>query len=259
MPDSTCFRRPRVVLLAAFVVGLLVVPCRAARAQDPASDFKNICSSCHTIGGGRLVGPDLKDVTKQKDRAWLARFIIDPGAVIDSGDPYAAKLLEEARNVRMANIPGMDKARAEGLLDLIEAESKLEKSRFAGVQISMRPFTEQDVAHGRGIFEGTTRLANGGPPCISCHTTGGVGGLGGGRLGPDLTQVFERYENRRKLGTWLSAPATQTMRPTFQDHPLEEAEILFVLAYFEHEMKSDQGESAPRTLLLVLLGLGGAL
>jgi hypothetical protein len=37
--------------------------------------FSRQCSSCHTIGKGDLVGPDLNGVTGRRDRAWLARFI----------------------------------------------------------------------------------------------------------------------------------------------------------------------------------------
>ncbi len=245
--------------LVSCLVGLVAFGAEA-RAEDPATDFKQICSSCHTIGGGVLTGPDLREVSKRQKRDWLVNFIVDPGAVLDSGDPYAADLLAVAGQ-RMPNIPGMTRSRAEGLLDLIEAESVHEpgKSRFAGMQISDRPFTDRDVAAGRAIFTGETSLVAGGTACISCHTVGGLGGLGGGRLGPDLTRVFERYEDRRKLGVWLSAPATETMLPTFREHPLEQEEILSLLAYFENAMQKEQEDDAPRALVLVLLGVGGAI
>ena len=238
---------------------LLFLVASDARAEDPAADFKQTCQSCHTIGGGALVGPDLKNVHERKDRAWLVRFITDPGALLDGGDPYALQLLKESNNVRMPNVAGMSKARANGLLDLIEAESKLEKSRFQGLQLDMRPFTEKDVLFGRNLFTGRVALTNGGPSCISCHTTGGLGGLGGGRLGPDLTRIYEVYETRKKLATWLSAPATETMLPTFKDHPLDESELLPLVAFFEHEMKNEQVDPAPTSLLFVLLGVGGAV
>lgn len=230
-----------------------------AFAQDPATDFKTNCSSCHTIGGGRLTGPDLKDVEARKDRAWLVKFIVDPGGMIQSGDAYALKLLEEAKNVQMPNVAGMSAKRAELLLDLIAAESKLEKSRFAGVQLSDRAFTPDDVKLGRQIFVGGTALANGGAPCISCHTAGDLQWLGGGRLGPDLTKVFEKYEDRKKLGAWLSAPATATMLPTFKDHPMEgDTEILPLVAFFQHVARYEEEDTAPSALVFLLLGLGGA-
>ena len=247
--------RGGVIVTATLLLGTAVV----ARAEDPATDFKQSCTSCHTIGGGVLVGPDLKNVHERRDRGWLVTFVTDPGSVLDSGDPYALELLQAAGNVRMPNVAGMSKSRAQGLLDLIEAESKLEKSRFAGLQLSTRPFTPADVARGRELFVGTAPLKAGGTACISCHTVGGLSGLGGGRLGPDLTRVYERYEDRRKLGTWLSAPATQTMLPTFRDRPLDESELLPLVAFFEHTMRTEQEDDASQVLLFVLLGLGGAV
>jgi len=243
------------VLLCA---GIVLCVANGTFAQDPAQDFKQNCSSCHTIGGGRLTGPDLKNVLERKERDWLLNFIVDPGSVLASGDPYAAKLLEEARGVPMPNVAGMSKARANSLLDLIAAESKLEKSRFAGVQLSDRPMTPEDVRLGRRIFLGETRLKNGGAACMSCHTVGGLGWLGGGRLGPDLTLVFEKYQDRKRLGAWLSAPATETMLPTFKDHPLEAEEILPLIAFFRDAAATGDEDRTATALILVLLGLVGA-
>jgi cytochrome c2 len=73
--------------LALFV--LLIATTAPVRAQETADYFKKNCASCHTIGGGRLTRPDLKDVTKRKDREWLTTFITNPKATIDGGDPYA--------------------------------------------------------------------------------------------------------------------------------------------------------------------------
>ncbi|MCP5068874.1 MAG: cytochrome c [bacterium] len=244
------------------VVVLLAVLAPPVWAEDPVSDFKQKCSSCHTIGGGKLTGPDLKDVGKRKDREWLLRFVVDPGAVIDSGDSYALDLVSKFNNVRMPNISGMSTKRAELLLDLIDAESKLEKSQFAGVKISNRPFTQADIDLGRAYFEGTSRLHAGGAACISCHNIGGTRGFGGGRLGPDLTKVYERYGDRTKLGAWLSAPATATMLPTFREHPLDvDSEILPLVAYFEYTAKNEQETptGGPMSLFLLLAFFGTAV
>ena len=46
-----------------------------------------------------LVGPDLTNVSQRQERAWLVKFILDPAGVLDSGDPYATKLLEEAKKI----------------------------------------------------------------------------------------------------------------------------------------------------------------
>jgi mono/diheme cytochrome c family protein len=82
---------------------LLLALAAAAPAvgQEAAQFYRQNCASCHTIGGGRLAGPDLKNVEERKDRDWLTRFMLDPPAVLQSGDPYAAQLQQEARGVVM--------------------------------------------------------------------------------------------------------------------------------------------------------------
>src|SRR5262245_59831606 len=122
------------LLLAA---GFALVAARAALAGDPPSEetiayFKQNCASCHTIGGGKLTGPDLKNVGTRRTREQLAKYVIDPKAAIDSGDPYLVKIWNEANGVYMPTPPGITPERVQKLLDLIEAESALEKSQFAG-------------------------------------------------------------------------------------------------------------------------------
>ena len=138
-------------------------------AQDTPDYFRQNCTNCHTIGGGRLAGPDLKNVGQRKDAEWLITFLANPRQVIESGDAYAAKLVEESRGVVMPIGPGMNRYRAEQLLKLIEAESKLEESHFKGLRISTEPFTEQDRTAGREWFVGRRPFKNGGTACGSCH------------------------------------------------------------------------------------------
>jgi mono/diheme cytochrome c family protein len=245
-------------LTAACVLALAVWPSRAP-AQEAAAFFKQNCASCHTIGGGRLTGPDLKGVTaRQPDRQWLITFIANPKAVLDSGDPYAQKLKLEHNNIEMPTVAGMTRARAEALLELIEAESKLERSQFARSAVPDRALTPADVERGRDLFLGYRRLAGGGPACVSCHCADGGGVLGGGRLGPDLTRGYERIGGRKQLAAWLSAPATATMQPVFKAHPLEPEEILPLVAYLEHTNRHGREDAGVGPLNFFLIGLGGA-
>lgn len=231
----------------------------AAQAQDPAEFFRQNCVSCHTIGGGRLTGPDLKNVTQRKERAWLIEFLQNPPAMIERGDPYALKLLQEARGVVMPAIVGMTRQRAEELLALIEAESRLEKSQFVGLQITDRPFTRQEVAEGRRIFLGYRKLAANGPACLGCHSLEAIAGLGGGRLGPDLTRVYERLQGRKNLAAWLMAPATPTMQAVFRQGPLRPEEVLLLVALFEDSVRGGRESSGAGLLLFFLAGLGGTV
>lgn len=241
------------------VAAALMLAAAAAPAQETAEYFRQNCVSCHTIGGGRLTGPDLKNVTSQQDREWLIRFILNPQAMIDAGDPQALKLVDESRGVVMPTISGMTRERAVALLDLIEAESKLEKSQFVGLEITDRPFTPEEIRQGRALYLGLTRLKNQGPACLSCHNLEGATGLGGGRLGPDLTRVFERLEGRKNLAAWLTAPVGPVMQPVLSRHPLVEEEILALVALLEDSARSAQERPSAAMLAFFLIGLGAAI
>jgi hypothetical protein len=201
----------------------------------------------------------LKDVAKRKDRAWLARFILDPPAMIQSGDAYGKQLLDQARGVVMPKLTGLTPEKAETLLDLIEAESKLEQSQFVGLAFSTEPFTAQDIERGRVYFTGLRRLEGGGAACISCHTTHSLGMLGGGRLGPDLSLVFERLQGRKNLSAWLFAPATPTMQSVFQPHPLTRDEIHALVAFLENAAQHSGEADMSGPLAFLILGLGGSV
>lgn len=246
--EGVCF----LVIAFSLVIG------SRAMAQTPEEFFRQNCFSCHTIGGGRLVGPDLKDVEQRKDREWLVEFVLNPQAIINSGDPYAQQLLDEARGVVMPAVPGVSRARVEAVLDLIVEESALEESQFAGSKISDRPFTPTDYSAGRDLFMGARPFQGGGPACVACHTIHELGGLSGGRLGPDLTKVYERIGSRPALAAWLQGPATTTMRPVFAGHPLDPEEILALVAFFERSAQQPDEDSAVPLMNFFLIGILGA-
>lgn len=251
-------RRPTRLAASLLVVVFLYAIPASSLAQDTPDYFRQKCMSCHTIGGGRLTGPDLKDVSQRKDREWLVGFMMDPRGFIDRGDPYALKILEESRNVPMPTLPGLTRERAENLLDLIEAESQLKESQFKGLQISNKPFTDADRNHGREIFVGRVRLEAGGTSCIACHSTHGMPALGGGRLGPDLTNIYERLKGRKSLSAWLMAPGTETMEPIFKNHPMNADEIHALAAYFESSAGNSPSDPAPSRVAFLLMGLAAA-
>ncbi len=241
----------------AIVIAL--ISAQFAFAQDVGDYFRRNCYSCHTIGGGVLTGPDLKDVSSRQDRDWLVSFIIDPKGMINRGDPYAVKLKQDARDVVMPTLPGLSEELARRILDMIESESLLEESQFVGLQMSDEPFSEDDILQGRLLFAGIKKLENGGAACLSCHSVNGLGGLSGGRLGPDLTLVFERLQGRRSLAAWLLGPATETMQPLFSDKSIKQDEILALVAYLEHTAKTGGKEDSVALLYFFLIGIIGAV
>jgi protein SCO1/2 len=80
------------------------VPKAASFDQPGQALFAKACASCHTIGKGNRVGPDLKGVTERRDRAWLERFIESPGRLHAQKDPIALELAAKYPAVRMPNL-----------------------------------------------------------------------------------------------------------------------------------------------------------
>lgn len=52
------------------------------------------CTACHKVGGGKLVGPDLKGVTARRSETWLKQMILRPDVMVKEDD-VAKKLLAE--------------------------------------------------------------------------------------------------------------------------------------------------------------------
>jgi protein SCO1 len=72
---------------------------------DPAEYlFRSRCTSCHTIGNGDGVGPDLAGVTTRRERGWLARYLVEPDRVLAEGDPIATALHAKYQNIPMPNL-----------------------------------------------------------------------------------------------------------------------------------------------------------
>ncbi len=52
------------------------------------------CTACHTVGGGKLVGPDLKGVADRRSPEWIVAMIVNPDSMLKH-DPTAQDLLKE--------------------------------------------------------------------------------------------------------------------------------------------------------------------
>ena len=226
-------------------------------SQDIQQFYKQNCASCHTIGGGRLTGPDLKNMHERKDEQWIKDFITDPMAVINSGDAYARKIVEESRGVIMPKVGGLTPFIVQSLVDFIKSESAKEKSIFGGSSLADRPLTPSDIVKGRALFVGETQLRNNGPSCLGCHAIAGEGKLGGGLLGPDLTDVYGRLGGKTALAAWLSSPASETMGPIYAKHPIDESEVLPLVAFFKDKASSGMTEAGMHDFNFLIFGFVG--
>jgi mono/diheme cytochrome c family protein len=134
-----------------------------------------------------------------------------------------------------------------------------DKSPVAAPSIADRRFTPEDAARGRELFMGRMPLSNGGAACIACHVVHGSGALEGGRLGPELTKVYERLGGRTALTAYFGPAGTPTMHPVYKEYPLKPEEVLSLAAYLEETDKTGVAEAAPVPVKYLLLGLGGTV
>ena len=84
--------------------------------------FQKACASCHSIGDGDRVGPDLLGVTARRDPAWLKRFIAEPAALRKAGDPLALELVAKFKGVLMPTI-GLTEVDVADLLTYLDAKT----------------------------------------------------------------------------------------------------------------------------------------
>ena len=209
--------------------------------------FQQNCVACHTIGGGIVVGPDLEGVTARRDGDWLARWIAEPDKMLAEGDPIATELFQEFNNIPMTNL-GLSAADVEDVLAFLENPGGVVSTASTAVILS-----QGDPDRGEAIFIGATHLQNGAPACISCHSTTAVGILGGGTLGPDLTNVHERY-GEAGLPTALQNLPFPTMQGVFGEKPLTDNEVADLYAYFT---QANQDTVQALNNIFVLVGLAG--
>ena len=104
-------KRWRVPALGVLMFVIWLGPIKQGKAAETGQEiFLNNCAACHTIGKGKLVGPDLAGVTSRREKSWLIRQIKDPERLIAEKDPIAMQLFKEAENVPM---PQLDLSDAE--------------------------------------------------------------------------------------------------------------------------------------------------
>jgi mono/diheme cytochrome c family protein len=252
-----------IVSLAA-IAGIIWGPAAANAAGTDAEAGKQIfqekCTACHTVGNGPLVGPDLKGVTERRPREWLEQWIAAPDAMIAKKDPVATDLLHQSHDVPMPNL-GLSSSDVTAVLAFLQTATS---TPAAAGQAASAPAVQGNPEIGKELFTGVTRFANGGPPCMACHSVGGIGALGGGQLGPDLTEVASRYGGATGLDAFVAGTPTPTMRAVWSQHPLTTEERASVVSFLTQAGVSQRPVQAIWQLaglaalgLVVLLGIAG--
>lgn len=253
---------PSVARILLAYLAIAIVGSGLARAEKPddvaAVLFAERCSTCHNIGGGAKVGPDLLGVIKRREKSWFARFVRGPSTMIDGGDPIAAELGRKFAPVRMPDQP-LSEAEVDGVWAYFTTCN--DKGGCQPVSVGPRWATDasvEEIAYGRDLFFGERHLQRGGAPCFACHAVrdeGAASGImGGGTLGPELTFAYARL-GEKGTEPLLALMGSTVMQPVYAHAQLEEDERYALKAYLGQ--LSRDGTFPRRTNDFFYIGLEG--
>jgi Cytochrome c2 len=226
--------------------------------------FNSFCNACHTIGKGRLVGPDLANVHNRRSPEWLARFIHSSQSVIREGDPDAIAIFKEYNQTVMPDAP-YTTDEIKFILTYIAEKSPGGTNEVAAQNPSpaeeptrsFRPVegaSESEIRVGQMLFSGKTRLSGGGPSCMSCHHIKNDGLIGGGLLAKDLTAAFSRM-NESGIKAIVSNPPFPAMKEAYAGAPITDEEA-YALTAFLKQADEQQYNQHPRNYQHYMLGAG---
>ena len=230
------------------VVGLLVVAWwligyQMASAQESGKEiFQKSCAACHSIGGGRLVGPDLKGVNDKRTEDWLLKFIKSAQKLVKSGDKTAAALFEEFNKIPMPDQALSDDQIMKVLAHIKETGGSAAPGMQAALTSQAAPVAAQpgEIRMGRDLFDGRVRFANGGASCNSCHHVQNDAVIGGGVLARDLTTAFSRL-GAEGISAMIPHNGAQSpfpvMQVAYQGREVTDNEANALVAFLQHADK----------------------
>lgn len=215
------------------IVLLLILSLPFCLQASVSSDlFSSKCAVCHTIGKGRLVGPDLKNISEKRDNDWLLSFIESSQSFIKSGDAEAIKVYDEYNKLLMPD-PLLSMSEITEVLIYIKEVSTGKIVESTQVLVDPLANTNDDnISEGRRLFNGQSRLENKGTACLSCHHVKDDLAYPGGNLAKELTTSYSIMGGAGVLAIIKNSPFP-AMTQAYDSHALTESEIIDLGAYLK--------------------------
>lgn len=211
---------------------IILVFTSTIQAQEAGDLFTIHCGACHTIGKGKRVGPDLKDINERRNADWLLRFIKSPQDLINKADPDAVKVFEEYNKILMPNT-ALSEGQIKDLLDYIKTIGTEDTALPTQTMIDpLQDLNQSNIDNGKALFLGSARFQNKGVSCLSCHNLMDNLGQQGGSLAKDLTVS---YTNMGATGMMaiIKSPPFPVMTEAYANHPLTESEVKDLTVYLK--------------------------
>jgi cytochrome c2 len=229
-------------LLLSAVLALLIIKPTFSQSSGE-SLFVKTCKACHTVGQGKVIGPDLYNVHNRRSENWIKRFIKSSQGVINSGDETAINLFNEFNRSVMPDQPFSNDELNEILLYIKDQSAKVD---LAGGPVSavilpvlnsegktLEEADQNDYRKGKNLFSGKERFENGGAACISCHNVINNEVISGGSLGLDLTTAFTRLSGSG-VNTIISNSPFPVMQHAYTNHRVSQDEAYYLTVFLKH-------------------------
>lgn len=179
----------------------------AAGDGDPAAKlFLQKCAGCHTVGKGKLTGPDLNESS-----TWQAPDL-----------DKAIKVME----TKVGPLKPEDIVSLRDLLKSADVRDRLAAEQERVAKATAAAFDPPSPTIGAALFTGRAALAGGGVACISCHATGGVGG----NLAVPLDGVHAKL-GETPLQSAIEKTSFKVMTAAYRNHPVTRQEAIHLTAY----------------------------
>ena len=195
-------------------------------AEDGKNLFDTNCKMCHSIGGGKIVGPDLKGINEKRSSEWFVKFTKDSRSLIESGDKQAIAIFEEYLSMPMPPSPLSEKEIASIYKYLVSTNKPAETAKTETEVV-----VKGDAARGEKLFYGSISFGTGGVACVACHSTGS---LPGGTLSKVLTH------SAAAVKPMMDALPFPAMRVSYENNKLTKSEINDLTAYIEQTSKNTE-------------------
>lgn len=141
-------KSPKLILSVVIAVSAITV----SFSQDGEQLFKANCASCHTVGKGKLVGPDLRDVQNRYEKSWILKWVKSSQTLVKAGDTQAVKLFNDNNKIPMPD-QALSEDQIGSILNFIVSKS---------ADISSGKVTEQ-ASVSAPVVSSDSKIQNGNP------------------------------------------------------------------------------------------------
>ncbi len=205
------------------------------KKDQQAELFVLKCAGCHTVGKGKLTGPDL----------------------IKSSEFPVSDLIQAIKRME-EKVGPMEDEEIKGYASFIKSvnvQERIVKEFERLSKIAEAKLEPPNSKIGKDLFLGKRTLQNGGVSCNACHSTKEAKGWGGGKLGPSLNDVFKDF-SKANLASAIVNSQWKVMKDVYNDHKVTQQESVHIVAYLDSIKNNEDQKTSP---MFHILSLGGFL